>query len=81
MSLSDVKFSDVAHFVGLEPYNLLRGIKIFELQRSRIPTALFKTIVRDMDLMFMQYGRPWEHLNEEASSRFIAPVGFCFPPG
>jgi hypothetical protein len=41
---------------------------------GRVPTALFKKIVTDMDLMFMQYGLPMEHQTEEASSRFIAPV-------
>ena len=76
VSYSNVKFSDIAHFVGLEHHAALRDIHTFELHRSRIPTALFKEMVKDMDLMLMQYGPPMEHQTEEASSRFIAPVTF-----
>jgi hypothetical protein len=76
VSFSRVKFSDIARFVGLDRHAALRDIDTFELHRSRIPTALFKEMVKDMDLMLMQYGTPVEHQTEEASSRFIAPVTF-----
>jgi hypothetical protein len=52
----------------------MNNIKTFKLKRSRIPTALFKSIVRDIDIMLVQYGPPIEHETEEARSRFLSPV-------
>ena len=71
VSFSLVKFYDIARFVGLDRHAALRDIDNFKLHRYRIPTALFKAMVNDMDLMFM---RLTEHQTKEASSRFIAPV-------
>jgi hypothetical protein len=74
VSLSRVKFRDVARFVGLDHTRLLRDIGTFELHRSRIPTALFRSIVQDIDMMLVQYGPPTDHETEEATSRFLSPV-------
>ena len=49
-------------------------IKTFRLQRSQIPTALFKSIVQDVDIMLVQYGPPLDHETEQARSRFLSPV-------
>jgi hypothetical protein len=49
-------------------------IEFFDLYRSRIPTALFKSIVQDIDVMLVQYGPPINHETEEARSRFLSPV-------
>ena len=65
----------MAPFVGLEPDQDLYDIPTFDLYRSRIPTALFRSIVQDMDLLLHQYGPPIDHRTEEATSRFLAPVG------
>ena len=47
---------------------------VFDLCRPRIPTALFKDIVMDMDVLLIQYDPPRSHTTEEATSRFLAPV-------
>lgn len=74
VSFSKVTYAEVAPLVGLQPWNELKDIEIFEIHRSRIPTNLFKSIVMDIDVMLMQYGSPPEHLTEEARSRFFSPV-------
>ena len=51
VSFSRVKFSDIAHFVGLNHHAALHDIDTFELHQSRIPTSLFKVMVTDMDLI------------------------------
>lgn len=61
-------------FVGLEAHRNLRDIATFDLYRSRIPTSLFRSIVQDMDVLLHQYGPPFEHATEEATSQFLAPV-------
>ena len=79
VNFSNVIFSDIAHFVGISGDAYLRDIAPFELHRSRIPSILFKAIVKDMDLMLMQYGSPILHNHsEEACAQFIAPVRFCY---
>ncbi|KAF8490024.1 hypothetical protein F5888DRAFT_1869455 [Russula emetica] len=60
-SLSSVHYEDIAPFVGLQPDLNMTDIKTFALHRSRIPTALFKSIVQDIDVMLVQYGPPIEH--------------------
>jgi hypothetical protein len=45
-------------------------IETFRLHRSRIPTALFKSIVQDIDIMLVQYGPPIEH----GSGKISVPV-------
>jgi hypothetical protein len=64
----------MAPFVGLDPYREMHDIKTFHLHRSRIPTALFKSIVQDIDIMVLQYGTQINHETEEATSRFLSPV-------
>jgi hypothetical protein len=74
VSFSQVTYAKIAKFVGLDPYRRLKDIQTFELHRSRIPTALFKSIVQDMDMMMVQYGPIPDHDHEEATSRFLSPV-------
>ena len=71
---SEIKYANIASFVGLEGYNGLTDINTFELHRSRIPTALFKSIVQDIDIRLVEYGPPIQHETEEARSRFLSPV-------
>ncbi len=65
----------MAPFVGLDPDQMMDDITTFDLYRSRIPTPLFKSIVQDMDILLSQYGPPYEHETEAATSLFFAPVG------
>ena len=74
VSFSKVKYVDIAPFVGLEPQRRMRDIGFFPIRRARIPTSVFKTIVEDMDVLLPQYGSFLFHANEEARSRFLAPV-------
>jgi hypothetical protein len=64
----------MAPFVGLQRHLEMNDIETFDLHRSRIPTALFKSIVCDIDVMQVQYGPPFEHETEEVRSRFLSPV-------
>jgi hypothetical protein len=74
VSFSNVQYQGIAPFVGLNPHRNMNDISTFGLYRSRIPTALFRSIVQDMDVLLHQYGPPIEHLTEETTSRFLAPV-------
>jgi hypothetical protein len=76
VSFSQVTYAKIAKFVGLEPDRRLKDIQTFELHRSCIPTALFKSIVQDMDMMMVQHGPLPDHDHEEATSRFLSPVRF-----
>lgn len=76
-SLANVTYDQVAHHVGLQPWNELTDIQTFELHCSRIPTDVFRSIVIDMDIMLMQYGPLSQHKTEEARSRFFSPVRCC----
>jgi hypothetical protein len=58
----------------MDPSWTLYDTPLFTLGRSRIPTALFKDIVKDMDILMIQYGAPEHHETEIARSRFLAPV-------
>ena len=49
-------------------------MKTFDIHRARIPTSMFKDIVMDLQIAMNQYGEPLDHKNEEARSRFLAPV-------
>lgn len=71
---SKVTYAAVAPFVGLDPHGSLGDINTFEIHRSRIPTLLFKSIMMDIDNMLMEFGPPYDHLTEEATSRFFSPV-------
>jgi hypothetical protein len=39
-----------------------------------------KNIVRDLEVMNLEYGEPLDHENAEARSRFLAPVSEIYPP-
>ena len=74
INFSNVRYEHIAPLVGLDPNFDMDDIGTFDLYRSRIPTALFKSIVQDIDVMLVQYGPPIEHSTEEARSRFLSPV-------
>lgn len=74
MSFSKVTFQEIAPLAGLDPNGNLRDVTTFEVPRARIPTPWFKEIIGDMHLGINQYGPPEGHRNEEARSRFLAPV-------
>ena len=74
VSFSKATYASIAPFVGLEPSRQMKDIKNFDLHRSRIPTALFESIVQDINLMMIQYGPPDVHETEETRSRFLSPV-------
>jgi hypothetical protein len=76
VSFSKVKYYQIAPFVGLEPSLYLRDAPTIEMHRARIPNALFKDIIEDIEIVMKQYGPPSDHQNEEAGSRFLAPAGF-----
>ena len=78
VSFSNVKYLDIAPFVGLDPLRNLGDAPLFDLRRSRIPTALFRDIVMDMDVLLIQYGTLQNHTTEEARSRFLAPVSIPY---
>ncbi|KAH9072882.1 hypothetical protein EDB83DRAFT_2220190 [Lactarius deliciosus] len=74
VSFSNVKYRDIASFVGLDSVRMFNDATLFDLRRSRIPTTLFKNIVLDMDVLLIQYGPPAEQSDAEARSRFLAPI-------
>jgi len=74
ISFSKVKYNQIAPLVGLEPNLRIRDAPTFEMHRARIPNALFKDIIGDIEIAMKQYGPPIDHKNEEARSRFLAPV-------
>ncbi|KAL0632801.1 hypothetical protein Q9L58_008317 [Maublancomyces gigas] len=74
VSFSRVTFVDIAPLAGLDPNGNLRDVTTFEVQRARIPTPWFKEIIGDMHLGINQFGPPEGHRNEEARSRFLAPL-------
>jgi len=74
VSFSKVKYRDIAPRVGLSPELGGRDMETFEIHRARIPTSLFKEIVQDIEIVMKQYGEPVQHKNEEARSRFLAPL-------
>ncbi|KAF8219873.1 hypothetical protein L208DRAFT_1337115 [Tricholoma matsutake] len=74
VSFANVKYMDMAPFMGLNPNRNMHDISTFDLYRSRIPTSLFESIVDDMDILLPQYGPIVEHQTEEATSQFLAPI-------
>jgi hypothetical protein len=79
ISFSEVKYKNIAPSVGLDPLWHFYDAPVFDLNRSRIPTALFKEIVADMDTLVMQFGtlKPTlrhRQITEDARSRVLAPV-------
>jgi hypothetical protein len=74
VSFFNVKYLDIAPFVGLDPLRNFGDAPLFDLRRSRIPTALFRDIVTDIDVLLIQYGTLQNHTTEEARSRFLSPI-------
>ncbi|KAF8218698.1 hypothetical protein L208DRAFT_1449157 [Tricholoma matsutake] len=74
VSFANIKYVDMAPFVGLNPDQNMHDISTFDLYRSRIPMSLFESIVDDMDILLPQYGPIIEHQTEEATSWFLAPI-------
>lgn len=69
-----LEYKDVAPFVGLDPVRKLGDAPSFDLHRSRIPSALFRSTLMDMDVLLIQYGTLRDQATEEATSRFLSPV-------
>ena len=78
VSFSEVLYENIAPMVGLQSYYKMNDVKPFHLHRSRIPTALFKSIVQDIDVMQMQYGHPIAYDTEVARSQFLSPVSASY---
>jgi hypothetical protein len=74
VSFSKVTYRDIAPRVGLDPLLKSNDMQVFDIHYARIPTSLFKAMVEDPDIVMDQYGEPCDHKNEEARSRFLAPV-------
>ena len=74
VSFSRVKYRDIAPRVDLDPSLAGNDMPQFYIHRARLPTRLFKEILSDLEVIMNQYGEPVNHKNEEARSRFLAPV-------
>lgn len=74
-------FTDIAPLVGLNPHISLRDTLTFKLPRVPMPTSIFKDIIGDLHVALNQYGPHDDRRNEEARSRFIAPVSATNGPG
>ena len=72
VSFSNVKYTDVAPYVWLDPLGKGEDIRKLDTFRSRIPQDIFRKIHIDVNNVVLQYGRMASHDNEEARSRFIA---------
>ncbi|KAG1731109.1 uncharacterized protein EDB91DRAFT_1058963, partial [Suillus paluster] len=77
ISFSNVKYPHIAAFIGLDSLWKFSNAPSFELCHSQIPTAFFKDIVMDMDVLLIQYGTLQDHTMEEARSCFLAPIFNC----
>ena len=67
--------------VGLDFGLAGRDMHTFDIHRAHIPSSLFKDIIGDLQVIMKQYGEPVRHKNEEARSRFLAPVSARgYPP-
>jgi hypothetical protein len=75
VSFSNVRYVDIAPFVGLDPYVDGTDIPTFEMSFARLPNAIFSTIIDDLHRLELQYGSVKEHKNEEARSRYLSGVG------
>ena len=69
-----MKYRDIAPRVGLKFELAGEDMPTFDIHRARIPSSLFKDIIGDLQVIMKQYGEPTRHKNEEARSRFLAPV-------
>jgi hypothetical protein len=75
VSFSNVKYVDIAPFVGLNPYVEAMDIPTFEMSLARLPNANFSMIIDDLHRLELQYGSIREHRTEKARSRYLAGVG------
>ena len=73
-SFSKVKYRDIAPRVGLKFELAGNDMQTFDIHRARILSSLFKDIIGDLQVVMKHYGEPARHKNEEARSRFLAPV-------
>ena|ERR1700691_1359029 len=81
VSFSKVKYRDIAPRVGLKFELAGKDMPTFDMHCARIPSSLFKDIIGDLQVIMKQYGEPARHKNEEARSRFHAPVSAQgYPP-
>ena len=73
-SFSNVKYDQIAPYVNLSAERAGSDIQRVEVFRSRIPDAMFREIITDVDESLTQYGPLDDHDDEETRSRFIASV-------
>lgn len=78
-SFSNVKYNQIAPFVGLDPSEHLQDAPTLTMQRARIPDFFFRKIVMDIDGIMMQYGPPMNHKNAEVRYRTLAPASIYIP--
>ncbi|KAE8380167.1 hypothetical protein BDV26DRAFT_258102 [Aspergillus bertholletiae] len=74
VSFSNKTYKEIAPFVWLEPNKAGHDMVRLDIFRSRIPTTMFRDIIRDVDDALTQYGPLDFHDNEEARSRFISSL-------
>ena len=79
VSFSNVKYQQMAPRVGLEPTCAGNDMPTFDVHRARIPTPLFKDIIRDLEIAMKQYGEPFDQHSAQARSRVLAPVSEVDP--
>ena len=79
VSISNVKYVDIAPLVGLDPIHQGLDIPSFKMFRARLPNDVFHHIVRDLQVFSAQYGPVGQHPNEEARSRFLSAVSTPSP--
>jgi len=63
--------------VGLNPAVKGDDIPVFNMFRARLPNAIFRKIVEDLQAFSAQYGPMDKHENEEARARYLS--GVCSP--
>lgn len=74
VSFSSVTYKQIAPYVWLDPNYAGRDMLQLDIVRSRIPTGIFRDIVRDVEDALRQYGPLDSHDNEETRSRFISSL-------
>ncbi|KAE8133560.1 hypothetical protein BDV38DRAFT_257966 [Aspergillus pseudotamarii] len=74
VSFSNVAYKQIAPYVWLDPSGTGRDMLQLDVFRSRIPTDMFRDIVRDVDDALTQHGPLDAHENEETRSRFISSL-------
>ncbi|OCK97655.1 uncharacterized protein K441DRAFT_675041 [Cenococcum geophilum 1.58] len=72
VSFSKVQYVDIAPMVGLNPAVKGDDIPVFNMFRARLPNAIFRKIVEDLQAFSAQYGPMDKHENEEARARYLS---------